>query len=225
MVVALIALFLSLGGVSYGVATGFIDSRELKNNTVSTKDLKNNDIRSKDVRNSGLTGADVNESSFGTVPSAASADSATNATNATNAGNAGTVSGFAVRKIDYRAGLSTSGTTILDLKGLTITVDCTAGGVIDNMDVNAPAGSNVSVWGYDGDGLANPVASDALDIEDFSGGTVQNIEDTLGDTSANSIGAQLLYHRNNGDVVTAHFNLDAGAAPNFCVVGGTAIGG
>ena len=45
MVVALVALFMSLGGVSYGVATGFIDSREIKNNVVSTKDLKNNDIR------------------------------------------------------------------------------------------------------------------------------------------------------------------------------------
>jgi hypothetical protein len=28
LIVACLALFLSLGGVSYGVATGFIDSRE-----------------------------------------------------------------------------------------------------------------------------------------------------------------------------------------------------
>jgi hypothetical protein len=89
MVVALIALFLSLGGVSYGVATGFIDSRELKNNTVSTKDLKNNDIRSGDVRSNTLTGSDVNESRLGKVPSATSADSATSATNATTASQAG----------------------------------------------------------------------------------------------------------------------------------------
>jgi hypothetical protein len=89
MVVALIALFVSLGGVSYGVATGFIDSREIKNNTVATKDLKNNDIRSGDVRNNALTGADVNESSLGKVPSAANADSATSATSATTAGQAG----------------------------------------------------------------------------------------------------------------------------------------
>jgi hypothetical protein len=64
MVVALIALFVSLGGVSYGVATGFIDSRELKNNAVSTKDLKNNDIRSRDVRNNALTGGDIADRSL-----------------------------------------------------------------------------------------------------------------------------------------------------------------
>jgi hypothetical protein len=67
MLVALVALFVSLGGVSYGVATGFIDSRELKNNAVSTKDLKNNDIRSGDVRNNSLKGADIANRSLASV--------------------------------------------------------------------------------------------------------------------------------------------------------------
>jgi hypothetical protein len=89
MVVALVALFMSLGGVSYGVATGFIDSREIKNNVVSTKDLKNNDIRGKDVRNNTLRGSDIVESSLGKVPSAASADNATSATTAANASQFG----------------------------------------------------------------------------------------------------------------------------------------
>src|SRR4051812_6096666 len=59
MVVALLALFVALGGVSYGVATGAIDSREIKNNTVRTKDIRNNDVRGKDIRNSTITGADI----------------------------------------------------------------------------------------------------------------------------------------------------------------------
>ena len=42
LVIACIALFVSLGGVSYGVATGFIDSREIKNNTIRSKDMRNN---------------------------------------------------------------------------------------------------------------------------------------------------------------------------------------
>ena len=50
MVVALIALFVAMGGVSYGVATGSIDGREIKNNTVKSGDLRNNDIRGKDIR-------------------------------------------------------------------------------------------------------------------------------------------------------------------------------
>ncbi len=88
MGVALLALFLSLGGVSYGVATGSINSREIKNNTVVSKDLRNNDVRGKDLRNSTvagrdvanntLKGADIDESSLGQVPSAASATNASN---------------------------------------------------------------------------------------------------------------------------------------------------
>jgi hypothetical protein len=66
MIVAMLALFISLGGVSYAVATGSIDSRELKDNA----------IRSKDVRNDAVRGVDVRESTLGQVPSAAAAGDA-----------------------------------------------------------------------------------------------------------------------------------------------------
>jgi hypothetical protein len=97
LVIACIALFVSLSGVSYGVATGFIDSREIRNNTITsgdvrnntlrTFDIRNNEVRGFDVRNSSLqgrdiafntlTGADVNETTLGKVPGAAAADNAT----------------------------------------------------------------------------------------------------------------------------------------------------
>jgi hypothetical protein len=86
MVVALIALFVSLGGVSYGVATGSITGKRIKNNTVGTRDLKNNDIRGGDIRDNSLTGSDVNESRLGKVPSASSADTASSAANASQLG-------------------------------------------------------------------------------------------------------------------------------------------
>lgn len=80
MVVALVALFVSLGGVSYGVATGSINSREITNNTIRTQDLRNGQVRGRDVRNSTirgpdvalntLTGRDVNEPSLAPVPTA-----------------------------------------------------------------------------------------------------------------------------------------------------------
>jgi hypothetical protein len=99
LVISMIALFVSLSGVSYGVATGFIDSREIKNNEVRsidirnnqvrTRDLRNNEIRGIDIRNStvqgrdialnAVTGEDVKEETLGKVPSAAAADSATTA--------------------------------------------------------------------------------------------------------------------------------------------------
>jgi hypothetical protein len=96
LVIACLALFVSLSGVSYGVATGFIDSREIKNNSVTGTDIRNNTLRTFDIRNNEvrgfdirsstiqggdvafntLTGADINESSLGKVPSATQADSA-----------------------------------------------------------------------------------------------------------------------------------------------------
>jgi hypothetical protein len=57
-VMATVAVFVALGGTSYAVATGSIDSRELKNNSVRSKDVRNNDVRSKDVRNGSLLAAD-----------------------------------------------------------------------------------------------------------------------------------------------------------------------
>jgi hypothetical protein len=60
MVVAMTALFLSLGGVSYGLATGVISGREIKNNTITFKD----------VRKDRLGGGSIKESTLGPVPSA-----------------------------------------------------------------------------------------------------------------------------------------------------------
>jgi hypothetical protein len=102
LVIACIALFVSLGGVSYGVATGFIDSREIKNNEIRSGDLRNNEIRTRDLRNNevrgidvrnstiqsrdiainGVQGVDVREDTLAKVPSAAAADLAGAATTA-----------------------------------------------------------------------------------------------------------------------------------------------
>ena len=45
LVIALVALFVSLGGVSYGLATGSIDSREIKNRTITTVDMKGRSLK------------------------------------------------------------------------------------------------------------------------------------------------------------------------------------
>ena len=88
--IACLALFVSLGGVSWGFATGFIDSREIRNETIGSQDirsgairtqeLRDNEVRGRDIRNStivsrdvglnGLEGADILESSLGPVPQA-----------------------------------------------------------------------------------------------------------------------------------------------------------
>jgi hypothetical protein len=115
LVIACLALFVSLSGVSYGVATGFIDSREIKDNTIQSKDIRNSGIRTEDIRNNEirgfdirnstvrgvdvalntLTGADVDEAKLGKVPAATDADKAEAAKTAETATKALTPVAFA----------------------------------------------------------------------------------------------------------------------------------
>ena len=135
MIVALLALFVSLSGVSYGVATGFIDSREIKNNEVRSVDIRNNEIRTRDLRNNEVrgidirnstvqgrdialntvTGEDVKEDTLQKVPSAMLADSAT---------SADAVGGVKMQRIAYHAAEGSPKRTVLSLGGLTITAEC-----------------------------------------------------------------------------------------------------
>jgi len=78
---ALIALFVALGGVSYAAV-------KLPANSVGTRQLKANSVIGSKVKNGSITGADVNASRLGKVPSAANADRATSAANASHATNA-----------------------------------------------------------------------------------------------------------------------------------------
>src|SRR5215217_4260932 len=96
LVVSVIALFVSLSGVSYGLARGVIGSREIKDNEIRSRDIRNSTIRGRDVAINTLTGEDINESTLGKVPSAATAD---NATSAASAASAEAVGGLSLRKL------------------------------------------------------------------------------------------------------------------------------
>jgi hypothetical protein len=144
LVISIIALFVSLGGISYGFAAGSIDSREIKNNDVRTRDLRNNDIRTRDLRNNEvrgldirnstvqgrdvaldtLTGDDINESRLGKVLSATTADTATAATSAQNAA---TVGGMTVQKIFAKAPSGTTGGPIFENDYLVLVAACGGG--------------------------------------------------------------------------------------------------
>jgi hypothetical protein len=58
-VLAALALFVSLGGVSYGVASGSIDSREIQNGTVQSRDVRDGSLQGRDVANGTLQGRDI----------------------------------------------------------------------------------------------------------------------------------------------------------------------
>jgi hypothetical protein len=81
MVVALLALFVAMGGSVYAA------------NKLSGKTIIKNSLPGNRIKKNSVTGTQVKESTLGTVPSATNAASATNATNATNAVNATTASG------------------------------------------------------------------------------------------------------------------------------------
>ncbi|HEX2415725.1 MAG TPA: hypothetical protein VHJ37_10975 [Thermoleophilaceae bacterium] len=179
LVIACLALFVSLSGVSYGVATGFIDSREIKNNEVRSRDLRNNDIRTKDLRNNEIrgidirnstiqsrdiglnqvTGTDVRESTLQKVPSAAIADSATTAQSAATAGNVG---GLTVRKFFAKVPSGGATTEIFRGSGFVLRGGCSATSAI--LLVNGIAGApeaNVTFEGFGEGGAAQVFGSDA----------------------------------------------------------------
>jgi hypothetical protein len=62
-----LALFISLGGVSYGVATGSINSREIQNGSVQSRDVRDGSLKGRDVANGSLLGRDVKDGVLGAV--------------------------------------------------------------------------------------------------------------------------------------------------------------
>jgi hypothetical protein len=166
LLIALVALFVSLGGVSYGVATGSIDSREIKDNTIRSRDIRNNTVRSIDIRNnevrgrdirnstiSGrkvalntLTGADINESTLGKVPQAARADTAMAASTAVTATSIG---GLSLRKLFAKQATGTAAVEILRGEGFTVRAGCSGVGGISLQIDGLPGGpaTNVTVEG------------------------------------------------------------------------------
>ena len=61
-VVSTLCLFIVLGGTSYAVAVGSIDSREIKNSTIRGKDVRNNSLTGRDVTR--LGSGDIRDSSL-----------------------------------------------------------------------------------------------------------------------------------------------------------------
>jgi len=68
------SLFIALGGVSYGVATGSIDSREIEDGSIRNKDFKNGTLRGNEAKRDGFGGGAIKESTLGKVPDADTLD-------------------------------------------------------------------------------------------------------------------------------------------------------
>ena len=87
MVVALVALFVALGGSSYAalsisganIKNGTITSKDVKKGSLTGKQIKSGSISGKQIANDSLTDQQIKLASFGKVPSAVNADHAANA--------------------------------------------------------------------------------------------------------------------------------------------------
>ena len=64
MAVALVALFMAMGGSAYALV---VTSGSIKNNTIRSVDVRNGGLLGKDVRGDGLGGRAIKESSLGMV--------------------------------------------------------------------------------------------------------------------------------------------------------------
>lgn len=77
-VIACLALFIALGGVSWAAVKlpkNSVSTKQLKKNSVTTSKIKRSAVTGAKIKNNTISGADINESSVGKVPSATSADS------------------------------------------------------------------------------------------------------------------------------------------------------
>jgi hypothetical protein len=229
LVIACVALFVSLGGVSYGLATGSIDSREIKNNTVRSKDVRNNTLRTFDIRNNEvrgfdvrnstiqgrdvafntLTGSDVSESSLGKVPSATTADTAGSATTAGSVATLRTIAPTGVAEGAAPVTLATHGP-------LTLTGACEASGANTNAVLRVQSTEANSAAGSD-DALAPPAGP----TEAFGPATVVVAEFTDAAGAARSVTSfDVFASAPSAKAFTGQVGLIADAAANSCLFHG-----
>jgi hypothetical protein len=239
LIIASVALFLSLGGVSYGVATGFIDSREIKNSTIRGKDIRNGQVGSADIRDNDVRGVDVNEAALGKVPSAAGADTATNAANAANAAhattashasNADAVGGVRERAINVRLSEGTPFGQVFSYGGLVIEMGCAAsGGPAGNVDFGLDttvADAEAVAWGYFNTGAGGNV-EDYSAPNDFDPGDPGALGPGVDGIAGGLYGRyEVNYVAPSGSVVTASFAVsettNAFGGPADCILYGHA---
>ena len=133
-VVALLALFVALGGGAYA----------------ATK-LKRNSVKSKHIKAEAVKGSDADESTFGTAPSAARA---TRATTASSAANASSVDGFTPEEFQFGDGfddgangvLADGATGGLELFEGAIEIECDSNPAFSYTDTGGDGGIATQIW-------------------------------------------------------------------------------
>jgi hypothetical protein len=158
MVVALLALFVALGGTSYAVGTR-INGAELKNRSVPGVKLEKHTLKGTDIDLAHLpqvplafasqyaayagtaTYAD-DATRAGSATTATSAATATSAQTAVSASSADSVDGHVLTQIDASAGPAGSATLLDDVGGLTLEMTCAPGAAPGDVTLRASSATD-----------------------------------------------------------------------------------
>jgi hypothetical protein len=222
MVVAMIALFVAMGGTTYAVKRlpkRSVGAAQLKKDAVRTRNIKARNVtRSRIAKKSidadlvgtdSLLGRNILESSLDTVPKAKEAE---------HAATADKVGGVAVQKFSFRAPAGTVGTNALTLDGLALNAVCGAGPALGVTASTTVSGANIHSGGtWSGGAQTFYVEDDAFDIGDAPFDVLDDA--TTGSTNLNGT---LVYARPDGGVVAVSYLAEETAGG--CLFAGTATG-
>jgi len=152
--IAIVALFVALGGTAYAATAlpaGSVGTKQLKNAAVASSKIKTSAVSGAKVADNSITGADVLESSLGQVPSA---------TNAVTAANADAVGGISSADLVQGSGsvinarltepLNSGNSNILVVPGFGSIEASTGTGNYRLFWRNGLSGANMDVWFTDG---------------------------------------------------------------------------
>jgi len=111
MAVALLALFVALGGTGYAVSSlprNSVGPKQLRTGAVTTKKLKRRAVTASKIANDALGGKQIAESKLGMVPSAGQAASATHANDASTVGGKAPSAFLSSDRVAFGTGTATA---------------------------------------------------------------------------------------------------------------------
>jgi hypothetical protein len=221
MIVALIALFVAMGGTTVAVTKlpkRSVGSKQIRSKAVLKRHLKARNVtRTKIARNAvdsglvqrdALRGSDILETSLSTVPSA------------TKATTADEVNGFQIQRFSLRVPGGTPSANVLTLDGLSLNAGCNAGPALTVSATTSVDNANI----HSGGTIDNAMAGDtpfAVEQDNFDAGSANSFN-PLPSSHTNLTGS-IVYSRQDGIVVTVDF-LAEEVAGGGCVFAGIAIG-
>lgn len=210
MIVAIVALFLALGGVGYTASRlprGSVGAPQLRDGAVRETKLAAGAVTSGKVRDGSLTAADLKLETLGKVPLAASAD---------RAAVADAVAGQQVRGVASTVGLGARSRVVGGDPGLEVHADCGPTGTLrlfaaSTLDHGIFRGSVVTAG--DGDGRT-------VVVEDSDFGAGEEL--TLAQGASRGT-AQLVYLAPDGHVTSVVLSFAGLTGTQTCTVVGTLL--